>query len=47
MTEWAIFLALAQTHSNGTIVKAAFSLWAQTILKEKKRDGDFSLILFL
>lgn len=37
--EQAIFLAFAQTHSNGTIVKAAFSLWAQTIIKEKKGWG--------
>lgn len=36
MAEQAIFLAFAQTHSNGTIVKAAFSSWAQTIVKEKK-----------
>jgi len=39
MTEQAIFLAFAQTHSNGTIVKAAFSLQTQTIVKGKKGWG--------
>lgn len=39
MTEQAIFLAFAQTHSNGTTVKAAFSLQAQTVVKEKKGWG--------
>lgn len=46
MTEQAIFLAFAQTHSNGTVIKASFSLWTQTTLKEKGM-GDFSFVLFL
>lgn len=39
MTEQAIFLAFAQTHSNGTVIKASSSLWTQTTLKEKRDWG--------
>lgn len=46
MTEQAIFLAFAQTHSNGTIVKAAFFPMATNYCKGKKGMGTSASFYF-